>query len=131
MIIGIDFDGTCVRNAWPHVGESMPDCVETLRYFNTCGHKLILWSCREYSEYNGINLLKQALNWFRHNRIDLYAVNENPDLRQYGYPVSRKCHVDLLIDDHAICIPRKRNGDIDWIAIRKEVDRITGVNHES
>lgn len=125
MVIGIDFDGTCVRNAWPYIGETMPNCVETLRYFNQCGHKLILWSCREYAEYNGINLLKQALNWFRHNKIELYAVNENPDIRLYAYPVSRKCHVDLIIDDHAIFIPRKSNGDIDWIAIKNEVDRIS------
>ena len=125
MVIGIDFDGTCVRNAWPYIGETMPDCVETLQYFNSCGHKLILWSCREYAEYNGINLLKQALNWFRHNKIELYAVNENPDIRLYAYPVSRKCHVDLIIDDHAIFIPRKSNGDIDWIAIKNEVDRIS------
>lgn len=125
MVIGVDFDGTCVRDNWPDVGESMPNCVETLRYFNDCGHKLILWSCREYSNYHGMNLLKQALNWFRHNKIELYAVNENPDLRQYDYPVSRKCHVDVLIDDHALFIPKKKNGDIDWIAIRDEVDRIT------
>jgi hypothetical protein len=131
MIIGIDFDGTCVRNAWPFVGESMPNCVETLRYFNERGHKLILWSCREYSEYQGINLLRQALSWFRHNKIELYAVNENPSLRPLGYPVSRKCHVDLLIDDHAIFIPRRTNGDIDWIAIRNEVDRLSGENDES
>jgi hypothetical protein len=128
MIIGIDFDGTCVRDNWPYVGESMPNCVDTLRHFVNCGHKLILWSCREYTEYQGVNLLRQALNWFRHNKIDLYAVNENPDLRPLGYPVSRKCHVDLLIDDHSIFIPKKANGDLDWIAIRNEVDRLTGGN---
>ena len=125
MIIGIDFDGTCVRSAFPYVGESMPGCVETLRYFTQCGHKLILWSCREYAEYQGVNLLKQALNWFRHNKIELYAVNENPDIRQYGYPVSRKCHVDLIIDDHALFIPKKSNGDLDWQKIREEVDRLS------
>ena len=125
MIIGIDFDGTCVRSAFPYVGESMPGCVETLRYFIQCGHKLILWSCREYAEYQGVNLLKQALNWFRHNKIELYAVNENPDIRQYGYPVSRKCHVDLIIDDHALFIPKKSNGDLDWKKIREEVDRLS------
>lgn len=125
MVIGIDFDGTCVRSAFPYVGETMPGCVETLHYFNQRGHKLILWTCREYAEYQGINLLKQALNWFRHNKIELYAVNENPDVRQYCYPVSRKCHVDLIIDDHALFIPKKSNGDLDWHKIREEVDRLS------
>lgn len=124
MIIGIDFDGTCVRNEWPYVGETIPGCVETLRHFVRHGHKLVLWSCREYAEYNGINLLKQALIWFRHNQIELYAVNENPDIRKMGYPVSRKCHVDLLIDDHAVCIPKHSNGDLDWDKIREAVDRM-------
>lgn len=125
MVIGIDFDGTCVKNDFPYVGESMPNCVEVLRYFNQKGHKLILWTCREYAEYKGVNLLKQALIWFKHNKIELFAVNENPSIRECCYPVSRKCHVDVLIDDHALFIPKKSNGDIDWLKIKTEIDRLS------
>ena len=124
MVIGVDFDGTCVRNAFPHVGESMPNCVEVLRFLSDRGYKLVLWSCREYAQYEGVNLLTEALKWFGDNGIYLYAVNENPDIRQFNFPVSRKCHVDYLIDDHALFIPRLDNGDIDWLAIKAEILRL-------
>ena len=72
-----------------------------------------------------VNLLKQALIWFKHNKIELFAVNENPSIRECCYPVSRKCHVDVLIDDHALFIPKKSNGDIDWLKIKTEIDRLS------
>ena len=43
---------------------------------------------------------------------------------EHDYPIARKCHADVLIDDHALFIPRLPNGDIDWHSIYKEITRL-------
>lgn len=46
IIIGLDFDGTCVTHEFPKVGKELPYCVETLRKIIAAGGKIILWTMR-------------------------------------------------------------------------------------
>jgi hypothetical protein len=66
-----------------------------------------------------------AIDWFTKRDISLYAINGNPDMiLEHDYPIARKCYADVLIDDHALFIPRLPNGDIDWHSIYKEITRL-------
>ena len=46
MIIGIDFDGTCVKHAFPAIGDDI-GAVPVLKELVDKGHKLILFTMRE------------------------------------------------------------------------------------
>ena len=49
MIIAVDFDGTITyKNAYPEVGEINPRAIEVLRKLQAQGHKLCLWTCRDW-----------------------------------------------------------------------------------
>ncbi|MCM8533874.1 MAG: hypothetical protein NE330_22110 [Lentisphaeraceae bacterium] len=95
MIIAVDFDGTCVTERYPDVGEEMPGCTETLKALVNRGHKLVLWTCREGHK------LEDAVEWFEGRKIPLVGINETPledDFRQEG---GRKVFANLYIDDKA------------------------------
>lgn len=117
MIIAVDFDGTCVENKFPDIGEEMPHCSQVLRNLVDDGHKLILWTCREYCIYKGHNPLEEAYQWFTDRGVEISAINYNPFIAHMGYPVARKCSADIYIDDCGIGIPRRPDGKIDWFAI--------------
>ncbi len=109
MILGIDFDGTCVRDSYPDVGDDMPGAGQTLRALTVRGHRLILWTCREGE------LLEQAVRWFEEREIPLFGVNGTPieaDFRPNG---GRKIFADLYIDD------RNFGGFPGWQKIHQEL----------
>ena len=109
MIIAVDFDGTCVQEAYPEIGPSLPGAVETLLALSQRDHKLILWTCRE-GEF-----LEEAVNWFKDNGIPLAGVNETPldeDFRPEG---GRKVYANLYIDDRIL------GGFPGWNTIHKEL----------
>jgi len=114
MIIAIDFDGTCVTQAFPDVGETLPGAVRVLRQLVAEGHQLILWTVRNNSEGEvitgdpsnlkiGGNYLDAAVQWFVDNDIELWGANENPN--QSTWSKSPKVYVDLYIDDRALGAP--------------------------
>ncbi|MCM8525233.1 MAG: hypothetical protein NE327_01865 [Lentisphaeraceae bacterium] len=93
MIIAVDFDGTCVREKYPEVGEDLPGAVQTLHALVAREHKIILWTCREGKE------LEDAIQWYKDRDIELYGINETPldgDFRSDG---GRKVYANLYIDD--------------------------------
>jgi hypothetical protein len=95
MIIAVDFDGTCVREAYPKVGADMPGAVQTLHSLLLREHRLILWTCRE-GKY-----LEDAVIWFEKREIALFGINETPldtDFRSEG---GRKVYANLYIDDRS------------------------------
>lgn len=94
--IAVDFDGTCVTNAYPEVGHGI-GAVEILRSLVAKGHRLILCTMRSGKR------LEDAIRWFESNGIRLYAVNDNPEQKQWTR--SRKIHADIYIDDHALGCP--------------------------
>lgn len=86
-IIGIDFDGTCVTDLFPYVGDNI-GAASVLRKLAD-KNLLILYTVRD-GKY-----LQDAVDWFKYNHINLYSVNYNPE------PVSSspKLYCDYYIDD--------------------------------
>lgn len=101
-IIGIDFDGTCVTDLFPYVGDNI-GAASVLRELAD-KNLLILYTVRD-GKY-----LQDAVDWFRYNHIDLYSVNYNPE------PVSSspKVYCDYYIDDRNIGTPLTDKGYVDW-----------------
>lgn len=138
MIIGIDFDGTCVTHEYPSVGKDI-GAISVLKELVSKGHKLILNTMRgnRYSLYNGdmvlfdtvktklspiaYTLLDDARLWFVKNDIPLYGININPDQKEWTD--STKTYANLYIDDAALGIPLINNNInrpyVDWIEVKK------------
>ena len=91
-IIAIDFDGTVVTHAYPHMGMDA-GAVPVLKELVANDCKLILYTMRSGQ------LLEKAVQWFKEQKIPLYAINENPG--QKSWTSSPKVHADLYIDDSA------------------------------
>ena len=114
MYIAIDFDGTCVTHDYPRIGKDI-DAVNVLKKLVANGHKLILNTMRSGKE------LKEAINWFKENDIELYGANKNPT--QKGWTNSPKVYANLYIDDAALGCPLKMDLSIsdrpfvDWEAV--------------
>jgi hypothetical protein len=109
MIIGIDFDGTCVTHAFPEVGEDI-GAEPILKRLVKRGHKLVLWTVRSnqapYADSPDPKLrdyLYEAVKWFADRDIPLYGINENP--KQGSWSSSRKAYCELYIDDAALGCP--------------------------
>ena len=47
MILAIDFDDTCVHNAFPDIGPELEAATWGLHELVKMGHLLVLWTCRE------------------------------------------------------------------------------------
>ena len=111
MIIGIDFDGTCVTHDYPRIGKEI-GAIEVLKRLVEAGHKLILNTMRSGKE------LQDAVNWFNENGIELYGANENPTQKRWTQ--SPKVYAHLYIDDAALGCPLRMNSDlserpfVDW-----------------
>ena len=107
MVIGIDFDGTCVKDKFPLIGESISS--ERVLKRLSEKHNLILYTVRD-----GI-YLAAAKEWFKANDIKLYSANFNP------CPVtsSPKLYCDYYIDDRNIGTPLTEEGYVDWEKMEK------------
>jgi len=109
MIIGIDFDGTCVTHEYPKVGKDI-GAVPVLKKLIEAGHQLILFTMR--SDKSGISPitgemenggLQDAVHWFQNWNIPLFGVNVNPDQHEWTSSPKAWCH--LFIDDTSLGIP--------------------------
>ena len=89
MTINLDFDGTVVTHAFPHVGKDI-GAVPVLKALTDAGHQLILFTMRSDRKEKGAeiedptimdvtgNFLTDAVNWFKENDIPLYGIQTNP-----------------------------------------------------
>lgn len=120
MIIGIDFDGTCVSHEFPYVGKDIGS-VQVLKKLVENGHQLILWTMRSDSS-KGL-FLAAAVKWFAENEIPLYGIQTNPT--QSSRTSSPKAYCDMYIDDAALGCPLKKDieissrGFVDWEKIEE------------
>lgn len=109
MIIAVDFDGTCVKHAYPQIGEDI-GAVPVLKEMVRNGHKLVLNTMRSGQ------LLDDAVQWFRDNGIELYGANHTPG--QETWTESPKPYAQLYIDDAALGCPTNYDGInrpyVDW-----------------
>lgn len=119
MVIGLDFDGTCVTHEYPATGVDV-GAVPVLRKIVAKGHKIVLHTMRY-----GISL-HNAESWFGKHKIPLYGVNENPD--QKDWTTSPKIYADIFIDDSALgcplIYPKEGQPYVDWGAVEKELKRL-------
>lgn len=119
MIIGIDFDGTCVTHDYPFIGEDI-GAVPILKKLIEADHKLILITMRGNNKDG--NFLDYAVRWFKKNGIKLSGINENP--YQHTWTNSPKIYANLYIDDAALGIPLKYDSYsprpyVNWIEVEK------------
>lgn len=128
MIIAIDFDGTCVKHAYPKIGEDI-GAVPVLKEFVRRGHKLVLNSMRSGQ------LLDDAVQWFNDNGIELYGANHTPG--QESWTESTKVYAQIYIDDAALGCPTTYDGVnrpfVDWRVIAQAFgyDYNKLINYES
>lgn len=119
MVICIDFDGTCVAESFPYLGNDI-GAVPVLKRLQRAGHKLILNTIRD-KQY-----LQEAIHWFQANGLELFGVNSNPN--QYKFSTSPKVFCDLYIDDRNLGCPLKVDKNIsevpfvDWLAVEKYLE---------
>jgi hypothetical protein len=132
MIIGIDFDGTCVTHEFPKIGKDI-GAIPVLKELVEKGHQLVLFTMRSnveepHSADSNIinekgNYLDAAVRWFEDNGIPLYGVNTNPT--QHTWTKSPKAYCHLYIDDAGLGIPLKTDkclSDrpfVDWNKVRE------------
>ena len=96
-VIAVDFDGTCVEHNYPAIGMDVEGAVDVLRELNKHGHRIILNTMRSGQR------LEAAVRWFRDRKIELWAVNRNPEQEQWT--TSPKVYADIYIDDSALGCP--------------------------
>jgi hypothetical protein len=117
LIIAVDFDGTCVTNSFPNVGEDIDGAAQVLKRLVEAGHRLILYTCRSWGAAT-----RDAVQWFRERGIELYGVNHD-----YAPPfvtASPKLFYNILIDDRALGCPTLEDVDtggvcVDWVEVEK------------
>ena len=114
MIIAIDFDGTCVKHAYPKIGEDI-GAVPVLKEMLKNGHQLILNSMRSGE------LLGEAVKWFNDRGVTLSGVNHCPG--QSTWTTSPKVYAQVYIDDAALGCPtnmdEQGNIYVDWKIVAK------------
>lgn len=118
MIGLIDFDGTVVYHVPEGVCPIDTGAEKVLKRLIDCGHKLVLWTCRNHSDNNPYNYvggkrkvldsLDEAINWFKERGIQLYGINEVPNNSKY-VGTSNKPLCDFVIDDLNVGTPLKVN----------------------
>ena len=114
----VDFDGTCIP-ALPMGGYANnydTGAERVLRNLQKAGHNIVLWTVRNNSEdnpynvvskeFNKIDSLTEAANWFKDRKIKLLGINEVPGVVE-KVGSGRKILGDFLIDDTAIGAPIK------------------------
>ena len=124
MRIGIDFDGTLAKDAFPNVGEEIPYAFSTLKRWQKEGHQLVLWTVRSGSP------LDDAVDFIRRKGIDLYGINAVPGQEEHS--TSPKIHCDIYVDDKAIgcplTVPERGKPYVDWLEVEVKVfSKLTGL----
>lgn len=127
MKIALDFDGTCVSNKFPLIGETAPYCVTVLNGLVKAGHTLILNTVR--SDKHDVSTdnpdivnesgkyLSDAINWFSKHGIQIKLLEEAMQ-EQSSWTDSSKLYADMYIDDRNLMIPYDVDrGHVDWLAL--------------
>lgn len=96
-IIAVDFDGTLCTNAWPEVGDPIEPVIEYVKYRQSKGARLILWTNRVGKP------LEDAVAWCAEHGIILSAVNDNlPEIVESFGSNCRKIFANEYLDDRAL-----------------------------
>lgn len=107
LVIGLDFNGTCLTYNFPDgIGHDI-GAVPVLRRIIDAGHQIVLMTGadREPMEAQQMECYQKSIEWFEKNGIPLVGINNNPTLT---YQPKKLC-CDLYIDDHCLGIPMTAN----------------------
>jgi hypothetical protein len=124
LVIGLDFDGTCVTHDYPEIGKDI-GAVPVLKQILANGHKLMLWTMRGNKSQKERQTLSEAVDWLKENDIQLWGINNNPTQTASGWSNSHKQHANLYIDDAALGAPLKVDLElsptpfIDWVKVEE------------
>jgi hypothetical protein len=115
LIVAIDFDGTCTRHKYPHIGADI-GAWPVIKEMSMQGVLIILFTMRSGKE------LDDAIAEFSNRNIPLFGVNRNPD--QHQWTASAKPYAHLYIDDAALGVPLIHAGGderpyVDWQRTRE------------
>lgn len=124
LILGVDFDGTCVEHCYPRVGPDI-GAAPYLKALADGGVSLILWTMRSGKKRlpdlgrPGKTIpspLMDAVAWFKERDIPLFGVNRNPEQKVWSSSPKVYCH--LYLDDAAfgcpLVIPKEGRPYVDW-----------------
>lgn len=109
--IALDFDGTCVDEAYPNIGEEVPNCISSLKKLEKLGYKFVLVTLRSGDK------LTEAVEWLKQRGISISSKYLNP--YQFMVTTSTKCFAKYIIDDTCVNIPTIhpvgfKNKCVDW-----------------
>lgn len=98
-VYAVDFDGYLAEAAWPGIGAPRLNVIEHFINLRACGHKLILWTCREGDR------LSEAIRWCAGHGLAFDAYNASlPEwIERYGTN-PRKIGADFYCDDRSYWI---------------------------
>lgn len=96
-VYAVDFDGTLCQDAFPGIGEPRHEIIDFVKFKQSKGDKLILWTCRTADR------LQAAVDWCAGHGLVFDAVNENlPErIERFGTD-PRKIGADVYLDDKAM-----------------------------
>lgn len=99
LVLGVDFDGTIVEEAFPNIGAIKPKTVQLMQEAFDKGHLVIVWTAR-----SGI-AVTEAAAFLKINNIPYHYMNENPeDPWAVRGEQGRKIFCDYYLDDRAVHI---------------------------
>lgn len=99
LVLGVDFDGTIVEEAFPNIGAIKPRTVDLMKKAIAKGHLVIVWTAR-----SGV-AVTEATNFLHENNIPFHYINENPeDPWAIRGEQGRKIFCDFYLDDRAVHI---------------------------
>lgn len=123
LILGMDFDGTCVEHCYPLVGPDIGGA-PYLKKLADGRVKIILWTMRSGRKRlpdlcnPGKTIpspLMDAIAWFKKNEIKLWGINKNPDQKSWTQSPKAYCH--KYVDDAAHGCPLitgRGRSYVDW-----------------
>ena len=96
LTIALDFDGTVVAHAYPHVGRDI-GAVSWLKHLQSHGCRIVLNTMRSGEH------LRDAKEWFEIHGVVLYGIQKHPT--QHTWTSSTKVHAHVYVDDLGLGAP--------------------------
>jgi len=99
LVLGVDFDGTIVEEAFPKIGAIKPKTLQLMRRAYNLGHLVIVWTARSGQA------VEDCKEFLIENEIPHHFINENPEDPYFKRgEQGRKIFCDYYLDDRAINI---------------------------
>lgn len=99
LVLGVDFDGTIVEEAFPNIGAIKQKTVDFMYRAQREGHLVIVWTARSGKAE------REAIKFLHDNGIPHDYVNQNPeDPYAIRGEQGRKIFCDYYLDDRSVHI---------------------------